>query len=88
MIYSLESFKTFINLIYVFLSIITLNTYIHNLHENLRRTKRTLIILTMPSRRGTNRMSVSYHYTYLDSSLFKCIIIILLLYTSYLIYLL
>ena len=33
-------------------------------------------------------MSVSYHYTYLDSTLFKCIILILLLYTSYLIYLL
>jgi hypothetical protein len=28
MIYSLESFETFINLI-------TLDTYIHNLHENL-----------------------------------------------------
>jgi hypothetical protein len=88
MIYSLESFETFINLIYVFLSIITLDTYINNLHENLRRTKRTLIILIMPSSRGTHRMSVSYHYTYLDSTLFKCIILILLLYTSYLIYLL
>ena len=88
MIYSLESFETFINLIYVFLSIITLDTYIHNLHENLRRTKRTLTILTMPSSRGTNRMSVSYHYIYLDSTLFKCIIMILLFYTSYLIYLL
>jgi hypothetical protein len=88
MIYSLESFETFINLIYDFLSIITLDTYIHNLHDNLRRTKRTLIILTMSSIRGANRMSVSYQYTYLDSILFKCIIMILLLYTSYLIYLL
>jgi hypothetical protein len=43
MVYSLESFETFINLIYVFLPVITLDTYIHNLHENLRRTKRTLI---------------------------------------------
>jgi hypothetical protein len=53
MVYSLESFETFINLIYVFLPIINLDTYIHNLHENLRRTKRTLIILTMPSRKST-----------------------------------
>jgi hypothetical protein len=88
MIYSLESFQTFINLIYVFLSIITFDTYIHNLHDNLRSIKRTLIILTMPSSRDINRMSVSYHYTYLDSTLFKCIIMILLLYISYLIYLL
>jgi hypothetical protein len=44
MVYSLESFGTFINLIYDFLPVITLDTYIHNLHENLRRTKRTLII--------------------------------------------
>jgi hypothetical protein len=56
MVYSLESFEAFINLIHVFLSIITLDTYIHNLHENLRKTKRTLIILTMPSSRSTNRM--------------------------------
>jgi hypothetical protein len=44
MVYSLESFETFINLIYDFLPVITLDTYIYNLHENLRRTKRTLII--------------------------------------------
>jgi hypothetical protein len=88
MIYSLESFETFINLIYVFLSIITLDTYIHNLHENLRRTKKTLTILTMPSSRGTNRMSLSYHYTYIDSTLFKYVLLILLVYTSYLLYLL
>jgi hypothetical protein len=56
MVYSLKSFKTFINLIYVFLHVITLDTYIHNLHENLRRTKKTLIILTMPSGRSTNRI--------------------------------
>jgi hypothetical protein len=56
MVYSLESFETFINHIYGFLSIITLDTYIHNLHENLRRTKKTLIILTMPSNRSTNRI--------------------------------
>jgi hypothetical protein len=53
---SLESFETFINLIYVFLPIITFNTYIHNLQENFRRTKRTLIILTMPSSKSTVRM--------------------------------
>jgi hypothetical protein len=56
MVYSLESFETFINLIYVFLPIITLHAYIHNLYENLKRTKMTLIILTMPSSRSTNRM--------------------------------
>jgi hypothetical protein len=28
-VYSLESFETFINLIYVFLPVITLDTYIH-----------------------------------------------------------
>ena len=56
MVYSLKSFETFINLIYVLLPIITLDTYIHNLHENLRRTKSTLTILTMPSSRSTNRM--------------------------------
>jgi hypothetical protein len=56
MVYSLESFETFINLIYVFLPVITLDTYIHNLHKNLRRIKRALIILTMPSSRSTNRM--------------------------------
>jgi hypothetical protein len=36
MVYSLQSFETFINLIYVFLLVITLDTYIHNLHEYLR----------------------------------------------------
>jgi hypothetical protein len=41
MVYSLEWFETFINLIYVFLHIIILDTYIHNLDENLRRIKRT-----------------------------------------------
>jgi hypothetical protein len=56
MVYSLESFETFINLIYVFLPVIILDTYIHNLQENLRRTKRTLIILTMSSSISTNRM--------------------------------
>jgi hypothetical protein len=56
MVYSLESFETFINLIYVFLPVIIVDTYIHNLHENLRRTNMTLIILTMPSNRSTNRM--------------------------------
>jgi hypothetical protein len=53
MVYTLELFETFINLIYVFLPIITLDTYIHNLHENLRRTDKTQIILTMPSSRST-----------------------------------
>jgi hypothetical protein len=47
MVYSLELFETFMNLIYVFLPVITLDTHIYNLHENLRRTKRTLIMLTM-----------------------------------------
>jgi hypothetical protein len=56
MVYSLELFKTFINLIYVFLPVINLDIYIHNLHENLRRTKRTVNILTMPSSRSTIRM--------------------------------
>jgi hypothetical protein len=56
MVYSLESFEAFINLIYVFLHVITLDTYIHNLHENLRKTKRTLIILNMPSSMSTNRI--------------------------------
>jgi hypothetical protein len=56
MVYSLESFETFINLIYVFLPVIIVDTYIHNLHENLRRTNMTLIILTKPSNRSTNRM--------------------------------
>jgi hypothetical protein len=56
MVYSLESFETFINLIYVFLPLITLDTYIHNLNENLRSTERTLIILTIPSSRCINRM--------------------------------
>jgi hypothetical protein len=55
MVYSLESFRPFINFIYVFLRVITLDTYIHNLHENLRRIKRTLIILIMPSS-SPNRM--------------------------------
>jgi hypothetical protein len=80
MIYSLESFETFINLIYVFFPLITLDTYIHNLNENLRSTKRTLIILTIPSSRCINRMSVPYHYTHLDSTLFKYIIMIILFY--------
>jgi hypothetical protein len=56
MVYSLESFESFINLIYVFLHVFTLDTYIHNLHENLRKTKRTLIILTVTSSKSTNRM--------------------------------
>jgi hypothetical protein len=56
MVYNLESFETFINLIYVFLPVITVDTYIYNLHENLRRTKRILIILTMPSSKSTNIM--------------------------------
>jgi hypothetical protein len=53
-LYSLELFETFMDLIYVFLPIITLETYIyiyiHNLHENMRTTRRTPIMLTMPSR--------------------------------------
>jgi hypothetical protein len=52
MVYSLESFENFINLIYVFLPVITLDRYIHNLHENLRRTKMTLIILTIERELG------------------------------------
>jgi hypothetical protein len=44
------------SLIYIFLPLITLDTYIHNLSENLRSTKRTLIILTIPSSRCINRM--------------------------------
>jgi hypothetical protein len=56
MVYSLESFETFINLIYVLLPVITLDKYIHNLYENLRSTKRTVIILIIPSSRSTNRM--------------------------------
>jgi hypothetical protein len=46
MVHSLESFEIFINLIYFFLYVITLDTYIHNLHKNLTSTKRKLIILT------------------------------------------
>jgi hypothetical protein len=56
MAYSLELFETFINLIYVFLHVITLDTYVYNLHENLRRTKSTLIILTTPSSRSTIKL--------------------------------
>jgi hypothetical protein len=56
MVYSLESFETFINLIYVFLHVITFNTYIHNLQENLRKKKKTIIILTMSSSWSTNRI--------------------------------
>jgi hypothetical protein len=37
MVYSLESFETFINLIYVFLSIITLDTYIYNIPQELKK---------------------------------------------------
>jgi hypothetical protein len=37
MVYSLESFKTFINLIYVFLPIITLDTYIYNIPRELKK---------------------------------------------------
>jgi hypothetical protein len=33
MVYILELFETFINLIYVFLYAVTLDTYIHNLHD-------------------------------------------------------
>jgi hypothetical protein len=39
MVYTFELFETFINLIYVFLLVTTLNTYTHNLYENLRGTK-------------------------------------------------
>jgi hypothetical protein len=56
MVYSLELLETFINIIYVSVPIITLDTYIYNLHENLRRTKTTLIILTMSSSKSTIRM--------------------------------
>jgi hypothetical protein len=58
MVYSLEIgiIWNFYKSIYVFLPAITLDTYIHNLHENLRKTKKTLIILTMPSSRSTIRM--------------------------------
>jgi type III secretory pathway component EscR len=66
-IYSLELFKTFIIFIYVFLPIITLDIYIHNLLENLRMTRRAPIILTMPSSRSTIKIQVSCHYTHLDS---------------------
>jgi hypothetical protein len=45
MVYSLELFETFTDPIYIFLTIINLDTYIHNLHENLRMTKRTPIML-------------------------------------------
>jgi hypothetical protein len=61
MVYSLESFETFINLIYVFLPIITLHAYIHNLHENLKRTKMTLIILTMPSSLRVQSTRMVFH---------------------------
>jgi hypothetical protein len=66
MVYSLELFETFTDPIYIFLTIINLDTYIHNLHENLRMTKRTPIMLTMPSSRSTTRMQVSCLYTHLD----------------------
>jgi hypothetical protein len=56
MVYTLELFETFINLIYVFLPVITLDTCINNLHEKLKRTKRTLITQTVPSSRSTIRM--------------------------------
>jgi hypothetical protein len=67
MVYSLELFETFMDPIYIFLTIINLDTFIHNLHENLRMTKRTPIMLTMPSSRSTIRMQVSCLYTHLDS---------------------
>jgi hypothetical protein len=80
MVYSLELFETFINLSYVFLPFITIDKYIHNLHENLTRIKRTPIMLTMPSSKSTIRMQVSCRHTHLSSALFKYIIMILLLY--------
>jgi hypothetical protein len=46
MVYNLKLFETFIYLIYSFFIIITLDTYIHNLHESLRRTRMIPIILT------------------------------------------
>jgi hypothetical protein len=36
MIYSLELFETFMDLIYSLLPIMTFDTYIHNLHECLK----------------------------------------------------
>jgi hypothetical protein len=65
-VYSLELFETFMDLIYVFSPIITIDTYIHNLHENLM-TRKTLIMLTMPSSRSTIRMQMSCHYAHFDS---------------------
>jgi hypothetical protein len=38
MVYSLELFETFMDLIYIFLPIITLDTYIHNFHEPKKDT--------------------------------------------------
>jgi hypothetical protein len=66
MVYSLELFETFMALIYSFLPNITLDTYIYNLHENLRMTKRTSIMLTMSSIRSTIRIQVSCHHTHLN----------------------
>jgi hypothetical protein len=77
------------DLIYSFLLIITLNTCIYNLHENMKRARRTPTVLTMPSSMSAIRMQMSCHHTHLDSivicywiyySSFKYMIVILLLY--------
>jgi hypothetical protein len=46
MVFSLELFKTFIDLIYSFFPIITLDTYMHNLDEGLTGTMMISIMLT------------------------------------------
>jgi hypothetical protein len=62
-VYNLELFVPYMDLIYSFSLIITFDTYIQNLDENLRRTKTTLTMLTMPSSRSTIRCKcrVSMH---------------------------
>jgi hypothetical protein len=54
-------------LIYSFLSIITLDICIFNLSKNLRRIRKTPIMLTMSSRWSTIRMLTPCYHTHLDS---------------------
>jgi hypothetical protein len=46
MLCSLDLFESFMDLIYSFFSITTLDTYIHDLHDDLRRTRTIPIMLT------------------------------------------
>jgi hypothetical protein len=67
MVYGLELFETCLDCIYSFLPIITLDIYIHNLHDNLRRTRRTPIMLSISNSRSMIRINVMCHHTHLDS---------------------